>query len=57
MSLEVFFAGNDDVASIGANLDPHSGVQTFYRVLWDIRERHEVSDVVLQVCEVMEGEG
>jgi hypothetical protein len=57
VSLELFFVGNDDVASIGPNLDPHPGVETFYRVLHDIRERPEVSDVVLQVSEVLDGEG
>lgn len=54
--IDLFFAGNDDVASIGPNLDPHPGVETFYRVLRDIRERAEVSDVVVQISEVMEGE-
>jgi hypothetical protein len=54
--LEPFFEGNEDIASIGPNLEPHPGVQMFYRVLRGIRERPEVSDVVLQVSEVMEGE-
>ncbi len=55
--LELFFEGNDDIAAIGPNLDPHPGVQTFYRVLRGIQERPEVSDVVLQVSEVLEGDG
>jgi hypothetical protein len=54
--LELFFAGNDDPASIGPNLDPHPGVGTFDQVLREIRDRPEVSDVVLQVSEVLEGE-
>ena len=54
--LEVFFTGNDDMASIGPNLDPHPGVQHFHRVLRAIRDRSDVSDVVLQVSEVLEGE-
>lgn len=54
--LELFFEGNEDTASIAPNLDPHPGVQTFDRVLREIRERPEVSDVVLQVSEVMEGD-
>lgn len=55
--LELFFAGNEDPASIGPNLDPHPGVGTFDQVLQEIRDRPEVSDVVLQVSEVPEGEG
>jgi hypothetical protein len=51
--LELFFEGNDDVASIGPNLDPHPGVRTFERVLVEIRERSDVSDVVLQISEVL----
>ena len=54
--LDLFFTGNDDAASIGPNLDPHPGVQTFHRVLRSIRDRSDVSDVVLQVNEVLEGE-
>ena len=53
--LELFFAGNEDAASIGPNLDPHPGVDAFHRVLREIRERDDVSDVVLQVNEVLEG--
>jgi hypothetical protein len=54
--LELFFAGNEDPASIAPNLDPHPGVRTFERVLQEIRERPDVADVVLQIDEVMEGE-
>ena len=54
--LELFFDGNDDPASIGPNLDPHPGVQKFERVLGAIRERPEVSNVVVQIDEVIEGE-
>jgi hypothetical protein len=51
--LELFFDGNDDAASIGPNLDPHPGMPTFARVLGAIRDRDEVSSVVLQVSEVL----
>jgi hypothetical protein len=56
VSLDLFFEGNDDPASIGPNLDPHPGVRTFERVLRGIRERPDVAEVVLQIDEVMEGE-
>jgi hypothetical protein len=51
--LELFFDGNDDDASIGPNLEPHPGMPTFARVLRAVRDRDEVSDVVLQVSEVL----
>ena len=54
--LDLFFAGNDDPASIGPNLEPHPGVETFARVLGAVRARDEVADVVLQVSEVLPGE-
>jgi hypothetical protein len=56
VSLDLFFEGNDDPASIGPNLDPHPGLETFDRVLRAIRERPDVSDVVAQIDEVVEGE-
>jgi hypothetical protein len=56
VSIDLFLAGNDDPASIGPNLEPHPGVRAFERVLKDIRDRQEVSDVVVQIDEVIEGE-
>ena len=55
VALELFFEGNDDPASIGPNLDPPPSVQTFYRVLKEIRARPEVADVVLQISEAYPG--
>ncbi len=55
--LELFFADNEDEASIGPNLVPHPGVETFARVLTELRTLPEVADVVLQVGEVLDGEG
>ena len=54
--LELFFADNEDEASIGPNLLPHPGVDTFARVLSELRALPEVADVVLQVGEVLEGD-
>ncbi len=56
VSVDLFFEGNNDPASIGPNLDPHPGIRTFERVLEEIRRRPEVSDVVVQIDEVIEGE-
>jgi hypothetical protein len=56
LALELFFDGNHDVYSIGPNLEPHPGLETFYRVLREIRERPDVADVVLEVVEVMQGD-
>jgi hypothetical protein len=54
--LSIFFEGNDDPGSIAPNLEPHPGVRTFERVLGEIRARAEVSDVAIQIDEVMGGE-
>jgi hypothetical protein len=45
-----------DPASIGPNLEPHPGVRAVERILKDIRDRQEVSEVVVQIDEVIEGE-
>jgi hypothetical protein len=56
VSLEQFFEGNNDLGSIGANLAQHPGMETFFRVLREIRERPEVHDVLVGICGV-EGDG
>jgi hypothetical protein len=54
--LDAFFDGNEDAASIGCNLSEHPGMETFYRVLRDVRARNEVQDVLVGIQEVMEGD-
>jgi hypothetical protein len=51
--LDLFFEGNDDPASFAPNLEPHPGIDRFYSVLRSIRDRSEVSDVVVQIDEVL----
>ena len=53
VSLEEFFEGNKEVASIGCNLSPHPGVATFYSVLRAIREREDVQDVLVAITDDM----
>jgi hypothetical protein len=53
VSLESFFEGNDDPASIGCNLEDHPGVPRFYAVLRAIRERPDVHGVWVGITEVM----
>ena len=53
VSLDAFFEGNDDEASIGPNLDPHPGIDTFSRILREIANRDSVAHVVVQISEVM----
>ena len=40
VSLELFFEGNDDLASIGCNLIDHPGPADFYATLRAIRAPH-----------------
>jgi hypothetical protein len=45
VSLELFFEGNDDLASIGCNLTDHPGVPHFFTVLRNLRDRAEAQEV------------
>lgn len=47
--LEDFFEGNDDLGSIGPNLNPPPGPKKFYKVLKSIKERSEVQDVLVRI--------
>lgn len=53
VNLELFFDGNDDLASIGCNLPEHPGIGTFAQVLRAVRDRPEVGDVLVGISEVM----
>src|SRR5262245_38924219 len=52
-----FFDGNDDLGSIGCNLDPHPGIDTFRRVLAGLLRRPDVQGVYAQISELDPGEG
>lgn len=53
VSLELFFDGNEDEASIAPNVEPHPGVANIARVLRGIRARADVHHVLVGVSEVM----
>jgi hypothetical protein len=53
VSLNLFFEGNDDPASIGCNLVDHPGVDRFYSVLRRIRDRPDVHDIWVGITEIM----
>jgi len=57
VSIEDFFTGNAEQASIGPNLTNHPGIAVFERVLRQLRERAEVQEVLLAIAEVVEEEG
>jgi hypothetical protein len=54
VSLEDFFAGNDDLGSIGCNLINHPGIDCFFNLLAKIRSRPDVEDVLVGIYEVEE---
>lgn len=56
VSLELFFDGNEDEASIACNLEPHPGVGEIAGVLRGIRARPDVLDVLVGINEVMSDE-
>lgn len=43
LPLELFFDGNDDLGSLGCNLVPHPGIDTFYSTLLALRSEDAVS--------------
>jgi len=49
VSLEDFFEGNDDVGSIGCNLNDHPGIDFFYQTLKAVRARESVQDVLIRI--------
>jgi hypothetical protein len=51
-----FFDGNDDLGSIGCNLDPHPGVDAFRGVLTGLLRRPDVEAVYAQISELDPGE-
>lgn len=53
LSLDLFFDGNEDEASIACNLEPHPGVANIASVLRAIRARADVQDVLVGISEVM----
>jgi hypothetical protein len=56
VSLDAFFDGNDDAASIGCNLMEHPGVRRFHEVLAAIVSRSDVQDVLVGISDPMTGE-
>lgn len=53
VSIDDFFAGNSDDASIAANLgDQHPGVAKFHSVLRSIREEPWVQEVLVEIQEI-----
>jgi hypothetical protein len=54
VSLELFFGGNADLASIGCNLDDHPGIEKFRDTFLRIESRTDVDTVLVAISEVME---
>ena len=54
VTLEDFFAGNEDFGSIGCNLWPQLGPGFFYEKLKQIRDQPNVQDVLVEINEVVE---
>ena len=54
ITLEDFFEGNRDQGSIGCNLWPHPGIDSFFRILRDIRGWEDVQDVLVGISDLNE---
>jgi hypothetical protein len=57
VSLEEFFEGNDDYASIGYNLSDQPSPAEFYQMFASIRNRADVADVLVEVKQMEDPEG
>src|SRR3954452_23976533 len=57
VSITRFFDGNDDLGSIGCNLDPHPGIDRFREVLTGLLDRPDVRGVYARISELDPGEG
>jgi hypothetical protein len=51
-----FFDGNDDLGSIGCNLDPHPGMPSFKRTLEGLLTRPGITGVWAQISELDPGD-
>jgi len=51
-----FFDGNDDIGSIGCNLDDHPGIDTFRAVFAKVAARDDVEAVYAVISELDPGE-
>jgi hypothetical protein len=56
VSLELFFEENDDIGSIGCNLLEHPGIEKFYTILKQIRNKPTVQDILVEIMEYDEGD-
>lgn len=54
---EVFFDGNDDLGSIGCNLNEHPGIEAFRDAFARLARRPDVKGVYAQIFELDPGEG
>jgi hypothetical protein len=57
VAAERFFDGNDDLGSIGCNLDEHPGVEAFRDVFAGLLRRPDVQAVYAQISELDPGDG
>jgi len=57
VAAEQFFDGNDDLGSIGCNLDEHPGVDAFRNVFAGLLRRPDVQAVYAQISELDPGDG
>jgi hypothetical protein len=55
--IDRFFDGNDDLGSIGCNLNPHPGIARFRQILSGLLSRPDVQAVYAQISELDPGEG
>ena len=57
VTIQRFFDGNDDLGSIGCNLDEHPGVDAFRRCFAGLLRRTDIQAIYAQISELDPGDG
>lgn len=56
VTVDEFFDGNDDLASIGCNLPEHPGLSVFWKTLKSLSIRPDVREVWMEIYDADEGD-
>lgn len=55
VSLEDFFEGNNDITSIGRNMEEHPGLKVFSKTLFNLRKNKDVENVFVEIDDIKMG--
>jgi len=56
VTIAEFFDGNDDLGSIGCNLNEHPGMDHFRKILGHLENRPDIEQIWMQIYDLEEGD-